>query len=57
MAIEFTTNPIMLAFQIKSNQFNNNVEIAITGAIKGTSRRKFYQELGFKSLKDRRSLG
>ena len=33
-----------------------NAALAITGAIKGTSREKLYQELGLESLKDRRWL-
>ena len=39
---------------IKSVQYN--AALAITGAIRGTSKEKFYQELGFESLNDRRSL-
>ena len=31
-------------------------QLAITGAIRGTSKAKLYQELGFESLKDRRWL-
>ena len=37
---------------IKSVQYN--AALAITGAIRGTSKEKLYQELGFESLKDRR---
>ena len=37
---------------IESVQYN--VALAITGAIHGSSRDKFYQELGFESLHDRR---
>ena len=33
-----------------------NAVLAITGAIRGTSREKLYQELGLESLKDRRWL-
>ena len=33
-----------------------NAALAITGAIRGTSKEKLYQELGFESLKDRRWL-
>ena len=38
--------------QIESVQYN--AALAITGAIKGTSRDRLYQELGLESLKDRR---
>ena len=31
-----------------------NAALAITGAVRGTSREKFYQELGFESLQQRR---
>ena len=31
-----------------------NAALAITGAIRGTSRERLYQELGFESLRDRR---
>ena len=37
---------------IESIQYN--AALAITGAIRGTSREKLYQELGFESLKQRR---
>ena len=37
---------------IKSVQYN--AALAITGAIRGSSREKLYQELGFESLRDRR---
>ena len=43
-----------LANKIESVQFNT--ALAITGAIRGTSKEKVYQELGFESLKDRRWL-
>ena len=33
-----------------------NVALAITGAIKGTSKLKIYEELGIESLKFRRSM-
>ena len=38
---------------IESVQYN--AALAITGAIRGSSREKLYQELGFESLRDRRS--
>ena len=38
--------------KIESIQFNS--ALAITGAIRGSSREKLYNELGFESLKDRR---
>ena len=40
-----------LANKIESVQYN--AALAITGAIRGTSKAKLYQELGFESLKDR----
>ena len=40
--------------KIESVQYN--AALAITGAIRGTSKEKLYQELGFESLKDRRWL-
>ena len=33
-----------------------NAALAITGAIRGTSKEQLYQKLGFESLKDRRWL-
>ena len=43
-----------LTNKIESVQYN--ADLAITGAIRGTSKEKLYQELGFESLKDRRWL-
>ena len=43
-----------LATKIESVQYN--VVLGITGAIRGNSKEKLYQELGFESLKDRRWL-
>ena len=43
-----------LANKIESVQYN--AALAINGAIRGTSKEKLYQELGFESLKDRRWL-
>ena len=43
-----------LANKIESVQYNT--ALAITGAIRGTSKEKLCQELGFESLKDRRWL-
>ena len=43
-----------VANKIESVQYN--AALVITGAIKGTSKEKLYQELGFESLKDRRWL-
>ena len=43
-----------LANKIESVQYN--AAFAITGAIRGTSKEKLCQELGFESLKDRRWL-
>ena len=32
----------------------NNADLAITGTIRGTSKKKLYQELGFETMKERR---
>ena len=45
-------NNSYLSEKIESLQYN--AALAITSAIKGSSREKLYQELGFESLKDRR---
>ena len=45
-------NLFSLANKIESVQYNT--ALAITGAIRGTSKTRLYQELGFKPLKDRR---
>ena len=45
-------NNSSLSEKIESLQYN--AALAITGAIKGSSKGKLYQELGFESLKDRR---
>ena len=47
-------NVSSLASKIESVQYNT--ALAIAGAIRGTSKEKSYQELGFESLKDRRWL-
>ena len=41
-------------FQQKLESIQYNAALAITGAIRGASREKFYQELGFESLVSRR---
>ena len=38
----------------KTESVQYNGALAITGAIKGTSKEKMYQKLGFETLKDRR---
>ena len=38
----------------KTETVQYNAALAITGAIRGTSKKKLYQELGLESLKDRR---
>ena len=43
-----------LTNKIESVQYN--AALAITGAIRGTSKEKLYQEFGFESLKDRKWL-
>ena len=47
-------NNSRLSDKIESVQYN--ASLAITGAIRGTSKEKLYQELGLESLKDRRWL-
>ena len=47
-------NLSFLANKIESVRCNTT--FAIAGAIRGTSKEKLYQELGFESLKDRRWL-
>ena len=42
------------AFHDKLESIQNNACLAITGAIRGTSTEKIYQELGLESLKSRR---
>ena len=53
-AIYDQPNLSSLTNKIESVQYN--AALAITGAIRGTSSEKLYQELGFESLKDRRWL-
>ena len=48
------SNNFCLSDKIESVQYN--VALAITGAIRGTSKEKLYQELGPESLKNRRWL-
>ena len=43
-----------LAKKIESVQYN--ADLAITGALRGTSKEKLYQKLGFESIKDKRWL-
>ena len=47
-------NPSSLTNKIESVQCN--AALSITGAIRRNSKEKLYQELGFETLKDRRSL-
>ena len=42
------------SFHQKIESLQYNAALAITGAISGTSREKIYQELGLKSLQQRR---
>ena len=39
---------------IKTESVQYNAALAITGKIRGTSRKKLYQELGYEHLHDRR---
>ena len=41
-------------FQQNIESIQQNAALAITGAVRGTSREKFYQELAFESLQQRR---
>ena len=52
MVMQFTINQIIHLYLKKSLQYN--AALAITGAIKGSSKEKQYQELGFESLNNRR---
>ena len=45
---------LIVLFMISWNQFRYNACLAITGAIRGTSREKLYQELGLESIQFRR---
>ena len=40
--------------KLKNVQFS--ADLSVTGAIKGTSRTEFYQELGLESLKSRKTI-
>ena len=44
----------IVSFQKKLETIQYNADLAITGAIRGTSREKVYSELGLESLQDRR---
>ena len=48
------TSPKMNLFSEKLESVQYKAALAITGAIKGTSREKIYLELGLESLKNRR---
>ena len=48
------TSPIMIPFVSMIESFQYNAALARTGAIKGSSRERLYQELGLESLSDRR---
>ena len=41
------------SFKEKLESFQYNACLALTGAIRGTSKEKIYQELGLESLRDR----
>ena len=49
MGILFTTKLIMNPLE-KMESIQYNAAVVITGAIRGTSREKLYQELGLESL-------
>ena len=48
------SNNSRLSGKIETDQYND--ALAITGAIRGTSKEKLYKELGPESLKDKRCL-
>ena len=50
------TNLIIPIFSHKIESVQHNAVLAITGAIRGTSKEKLYQELGLESLRNRRWL-
>ena len=52
MVVSFMTIPIMILFR-KLGSIQHYTGLAITGAIRETSKEKFRQELGFKSLQER----
>ena len=54
MLILFITSQTMKSLNQKTERIQCNAALAITGAIKGTSQNKLYNELGFESLKFRR---
>ena len=47
-------NQIIHIYLKKIESLQYNAALAITGAIKGSSKEKLYQELAFESLKDKR---
>ena len=49
MVVSFMTIPIMILFR-KLGSIQHYTALAITGAIRETSKEKLRQELGFKSL-------
>ena len=54
MLISFMTKLLISAFQDKLESIQYNACLAITGATRGISTEKIYQELGLESLKSRR---
>ena len=44
------------SFSSKIERVQYNASLAITGAIKGTSQEKLYQELGLESLRSRKKM-
>ena len=51
----YLTNPAMQLFVIELNQYNQyNAALAIKGTIRGTSKEKQYQELGFEAMEEKR---
>ena len=49
--------PISVSFSNRIELAQYNAASTITGAIRGTSKEKLYQELGFETRKDRRWFG
>ena len=56
MGTSFTNKPHKGSFIEKIERLQYNACLVITGAFKGISRERLYQELGLESLKDRNAI-
>ena len=54
MEISFTIQPFSNSFQNKIESIQYNACLSITGAVRGTSKERLYEELGLESLQHRR---